>query len=398
MEKDCRSGERHVDPVDDHFFDRAAARALEYGRLEGAARLELSALRLLPSHRERLRAVTSAATSPANPALVELLLEEGRSCVHDSPWEARELAELAEAVALRLPAEIYGRGFCEDRLTEAWAHRGNALRAQGDLKQAEVFLAKVSRRLHETFDPFLQAEAASFAASLAKDQRRFHEALERLDEAERLFEEVDASFDLVARVRLQRASVLAHQGDAESAIALVGGLIDRLAEEDEPELRFMARHNLVSYLCDAGRYREARALLAEMEGLYARHRRRSFRIRFQWRQGKIAHGLGEHEAAERAYVRARDAFLVAGLGYDASLVVLDLATLYLGQGRNAEVREAALWTSTLFDSYDVHREALAALALFRQAALEDALSVAQLRQLTRHVASLRTGATLEPVS
>lgn len=388
------------EPCDEltEFFESATRCAVEYDELEVLAERELSTLRSVPSHAERLAVVTSGAAGAANPALVELLLEEARSWVHDSPAEARELAELAEAVAVRLPVETYGQSFCRDRITEARAHRANAVRAQGELVEAESLLRQVEASCHYTFDPFLLAEIASFSASLAKDQRRFDEALARLEEAERLFRELEVDFGTLARIHLQRASILSLCGDPAAAIDLILPVIDRLDDGDESELRFIARHNLVSYLCEAERYEEARDLLVELAPAYARHPRRTFRIRFHWRQGRIAHGLGEVAAAERDYVLARDGFLSAGLGYLAALVALDLAILYLEQGRTAEVREIALWTSTLFEVQDVHREALAALALFRHAALEDALTVAQLRQLTRHVATLRTGSAAEPVS
>lgn len=385
-------------PPYDDLIDHAAARTLEYGELEAAARRARAALRVLPTHGDRLRAVRDGAGPGGNPALVELLLEEARSRVHDSPTEAGELAELAEAVALRLGDGAYGRSLCRDLVTEARAHRANALRANGRLKQAEALLADVGRRLRDSYDPFLLAEVASFNGSLAKDQRRFGESLEHLDEAERLFLDIGASSELVARVRLLRANVLGLQGQPDDALAVARQVVEGLGGDDDPDLRFIARHNLVVHLCEAGLYQDARRVLAAMEPECFRHRRRSFDIRTHWRQGEIAHGLGEHQAAETKYLRARDEFLVAGLGYDAALVALDLATLYLEQGRNAEVRQLALWTSTLFETQDVHREALAALALFRRAALEDALTVAELRRLSRHVATLRHGAALEPVS
>lgn len=389
-------GEEPEDPYEEAgFFDSAAARAREYEELEATAAEELAALRRLPSHHDRLRAVTATA---ANPALVELLLDGARSEVHESPSEAGELAELAEAVAVRLDSGSYGRSFCWDRVTEARAHRANALRAQGELRRAEVLMAQVERRLDDAFDPFLLAEAASFAASLAKDQRRFGDALKRLDDAERLFHEVDADYELVARVRLQRASVLSLNGDPASAVDVASEVSDQLPEGADPELRFIARHNLVSYLCEAKRYDHARQLLTELAPAYRKHPRHSFRVRFHWRQGRIAHGLGELATAEREYAAAREAFLDEGLGYLAALVALDLATLYLEQGRTAEVREIALWTSTLFETQDVHQEALAALALFRQAALEDALTAAHLRRLARHVALFRVGASAEPAA
>jgi hypothetical protein len=88
-------------------------------------------------------------------------------------------------------------------------------------------------------------------------------------------------------------------------------------------------------------------------------------------------------------------FAVQGIGYDAALVSLDLAVLYLRQGRRAEVRRIAEEMTPLFQAQDVHREALAALILFQEAACQDrltaerALEVAAYLRAARHEPGLR---------
>ena len=56
------------------------------------------------------------------------------------------------------------------------------------------------------------------------------------------------------------------------------------------------------------------------------------------------------------------------VGFDAALVSLDLAALYARQGRTDEVKRLATEMVPIFESRDVHQEALAALLLFREAA------------------------------
>ena len=99
-------------------------------------------------------------------------------------------------------------------------------------------------------------------------------------------------------------------------------------------------------------------------------------------------------AAERDYLATREGFISQGIGYDAAMVSLDLAVLYLRQGRTAEVRQLAEEMLPLFEAQDVHREALATLSLFLEAARQDQLTVdmaleaaASLRSARREIAT-----------
>ncbi|HEX3526143.1 MAG TPA: hypothetical protein VH988_03675 [Thermoanaerobaculia bacterium] len=67
--------------------------------------------------------------------------------------------------------------------------------------------------------------------------------------------------------------------------------------------------------------------------------------------------------------------MAEGIGYDAAMVSLDLAVLYLRWGRTAEVRRVAEEMLPIFASQDVDPEALAALALFQEAARQEQLTV-----------------------
>ena len=77
-----------------------------------------------------------------------------------------------------------------------------------------------------------------------------------------------------------------------------------------------------------------------------------------------------------AFVQMRDGFLQEGLGYDAVIVSMDLALLYLRQGRTAELKTLAREMLPIFRSQDVHREAVAALVLFQEAIREEQITAA----------------------
>ncbi|HEV7519261.1 MAG TPA: hypothetical protein VGR07_23475, partial [Thermoanaerobaculia bacterium] len=58
----------------------------------------------------------------------------------------------------------------------------------------------------------------------------------------------------------------------------------------------------------------------------------------------------------------------------AALVSLDLAVLYANEGRTQELKRLAAELMPIFESRDVHREAIAALVMFQHAAEEERLT------------------------
>jgi hypothetical protein len=82
----------------------------------------------------------------------------------------------------------------------------------------------------------------------------------------------------------------------------------------------------------------------------------------------VAFGLQRIDQAEAAFREVREAFVEVGLGYDAALSSLDLASVYILQGRSADVSRVAEETLAIFQAHNNHREAIAALLVFSSAA------------------------------
>jgi hypothetical protein len=93
-------------------------------------------------------------------------------------------------------------------------------------------------------------------------------------------------------------------------------------------------------------------------------------------------GLGDSERARLAFTEARQGFLAQSIAYDAALVSLEFAVHLLQEGRTSEVRELAREMIQIFQSQEIHREALAALAVFQGAAALESATV----ELAREVA------------
>jgi len=112
-------------------------------------------------------------------------------------------------------------------------------------------------------------------------------------------------------------------------------------------------------------------------------------LRLRGLQGKIATARGDFATAEAAYLEMRDGFLQQGLGYDAAIVSMDLALLYLRQRRTAELKTLAKEMLPIFRSQEVHREALAALVLFQEAIREESITTAFVRELAAYLDEAR---------
>jgi hypothetical protein len=106
-------------------------------------------------------------------------------------------------------------------------------------------------------------------------------------------------------------------------------------------------------------------------------------------EGKIAAGFGHLARAEEAFLAVRQGFLEEGNGYDTSMVSLDLALVYAKQGRAGELKQLEEMYS-VFESQEIHREALAALLLFQQAAREEQLTVERVEGFIRYFKKART--------
>jgi len=342
-------------------------------RIEAAqrrAKTDLAELKELPSE-DRLAKIERARTRFRGVAMMELLLRESRACLPADASASYHYAELARAVAQRSPHE--------EGIMEQWALaaalKANARRVQGDRREAGNLFAHARsiQRRYDVADPLVTAELDGLEASLRKDERRFDEAARLLQRAE-LTLGVLGDRRRVARVLLQLGEVYRDRGEPERAWEAASRALSELDPEQEPRLYLTARHNLAHYLCDAGRYEEAREALAANHRLYEGFTDSWTRLRVRWLEGKIARGLGEEEGAEEAFRAVRDGFLAEGNGYDAALASLDLALLYLDQGRTGEVQRLAGEMVPIFEAQDVHREAVAALMLFRRAAEAEALT------------------------
>lgn len=331
------------------------------------------------------------ATDPklGRPAVARALLARCRSCWAAEPHEALAWSALAAQAAAAIPERL---DYARDELQGlAWAYRGNVLRILSDLPEAARCFAEARRKLAPgTVEDLVLAEARSLEASLLADQRRFDQALAALDQAATLYEGYER-WHLLGRVLLKRAKLYSSRGDSAAALAELDAARPLLRLDQEPRLGFVVASISVHCLCDLGRYGEAEILLPEAFKVTLDYGTALDLLRIKWCAGQVAAARGDSEEAEASFREVRAGFFEQGITYDAALVSLDLAALYLAQGRTREIRCLAAEMLPIFESQQVAGEALAALCLFTQAALTDQLTRDLMARVRQRLERSRSG-------
>jgi tetratricopeptide (TPR) repeat protein len=336
------------------------------------------------------------------PAFAELALAEARAALPGHPANALSWACIAElGVGFVPPARGLDdaehqapAGRRASLLGRALAHQGNALRILERFDEAEVCFeaAHDALRKNGATDLAAFAEVACLEASLHRDRRDFSRAEEALHHASLLYAVLEDRREL-ARARLKRGTLYHAWGRAGEALGAAEAAEAALAAADpaEPRLLLAARHNRADYLCDLYRFREAADLLEESRALYEAFGDAWTRLRLAWLEGKIARGLGRDEEAEARLRAARDGFRAEGSAYDAALVALELAALYLARGRTSDVRALAREMVETFGRLGVHREAREAARLFARAAAREAVTAELVARLAAYLRQARSG-------
>jgi tetratricopeptide (TPR) repeat protein len=370
----ARSGVTAMNLTSAHLLKLARTRRTRQDRRKAAVLWE----RLKGMTPAQRRLVVEGAREFQIWSLAERLCHESEEAASDRADRALELARLAHRVAELAPGG------------DAWRSRlkgytmgflANAQRVGGDLPAAEETFA-LAWKLWEAgagSDPGLLSEwrLLDREASILRERRRFGDALDRIQRAL-----ATAPRQLAARILMNQAVMLEQMGEAERAIEALREAAPFVDGRREPRLLFGLRFNLVVNLCHLGKYMEAEALLSEVQELALALRKELDLVRVVWLKGKVAAGLGRGEEARAAFEQVRRDFTVREIAYDCALVTLELAALLLEQEHTREVRvlaEEMLW---IFRAQGVHREALAALQVFCDAARREAASV----ELARRVA------------
>jgi tetratricopeptide (TPR) repeat protein len=327
---------------------------------------------------ERIPMIRRARSRYRGTELFRLLLQESDRLIPSDLEEARRLAELAREVLDTDP----GHAAYQPLLVLGMGALANIARVRGDFSEADTAFERVREvmRNEGVIEADVTARIDELEGSLRKDQRRFQEAEDLLARAE-LFYQIADEWEGSIRVLVSLGSVFLLQGKFQQAIPVTRNALRMMSPNSNPRLHLCTRFNLAYCLVKVGQSDEAARMLDEDEERNQRFSEPATRTRIKWLRGDIARIREDDGAAERAYREAFESFLNQGLGYDAALAGLDLALLCLRQGRTADVKELAEQMLPVFEAPDVHREALAELALFQEAARREEVAVEPLLRL-----------------
>ncbi len=333
--------------------------------------------------------------------VAEALLFECRDAWAARPREGRQLAE----EALRLIEHVDPQSeLVIDLAARGFAYLANSLRILSDLRGADRIMALAEDRLARgSGDERLAAEVLDLKASLKRDQRLFDEAERAVGESVRLFLDL-GDRHWAGRTLLNHATILSVAGESARALRTVEAALFLVDRQREPRLFFLARFTRAQLLVATGRRAEAETLAGEICRNELRHGHPLDRLRWSWFEAQRLAEDGGQVEAEGVLRQVREEFIAQGIGYDAALVSLDLALLFLRQGRVGEVKALAAELLPIFGAHDVHREALAALLLFERAAQAELVTLHLLSEVrgaleaSRGFADWRVLSAFEPGS
>ncbi len=228
----------------------------------------------------------------AAPQLVQRLLDRSNSVRYEDPEEMLHWATLARAIASRSTEVTLGGS--ASRLSHlrarAWGQYGNALRLAGKLREAESALITAHRYLETgSRDPVLKASLLEHKASLYIFQRRFADAIQALNEAAEVYQQLGEAHAF-ARTLVRNAIAHSYAGNPESAVDLLNEAIPLIDQEADPHLLLAACHNLMRCYIDLEQPKRALSIYTETRDLYKEFGDSLILLRANWQEGPVAPG------------------------------------------------------------------------------------------------------------
>ena len=318
-------------------------------------------------------------------ALAEHLLGLARDCWTADPHGAEAVIRLALEVLARVPDDSMNRAAIADLKGRAWTYVGNVRRIRCEYRASgRAFRAARNHIEAGSGDPLEEARLLSMEASLMSAARRFDDAARNLERAARLARKVGAVREY-GRLLLQKAVLFTVSGRNFEALALLEDAAEKLDVTAEPRLVLVLRQTQLSCLLEADHVLDAIEVFPLAARLAEEVGEEADRMRVRWAEAKLHQRLGRVGLAEEALREIRDYFVGIGYGFDAALASLDLATIMLEHGRTRAVKTLVGEMVPIFAANDIHREALAALLVFRQAAEQETASVELARELNAYL-------------
>ena len=350
----------------DMALDRAFSRARDYKRHlrhEDLRSRKVAALLQAGG----LEALLAADLSFQGSGMLQALLERSWAVRHEDPREMVSLARHAAEIANRLDQRYHTPQERADLQSRSWGELANALRAADDLHEAErAFGIAFEHLLRGTGDLHLKARLYDLHASYLGTRRQFDLAFGSLDVAYAAYLELGDPH-LAGRSLLTKAIYLHYSGRPEVSIEINERGLGLLDAAREPSLRSFAIHNQLQFLVACGRFRDAKRELFQRRAELSQITGTLNDLKLRALQGLISAGLGEWSSAEAAFTQVKVGFEEAGMGLHGAVASLDLALVWMHQGRYDETAAMVGDAVGVFVALGIQREALGAVLVLRDA-------------------------------
>lgn len=325
-----------------------------------------------------------------SPSLFHLLRTRSRLVGRDDPRRGVQIADLALKSLDIIDTTALDRNELATLKMQGWAWLGFARTLAGDLRGASQAFTTADRFLElGGDDPSARADLALFRSTHLRSQGKFEDAMAVLDQAEADYQE--AGVDMTVTLLVSRATTRYEEGEPEKSIELLEEALDVVDQETDGYLRLSLYHNLVTCYAETGRYSQALQLLPTARKLSAQHGRGYNRVRLRWLEGLILRGRGQFDQAESALLEARESFIRFETPLMACLVSLDLAALFMRQGRWKELSRLSASLVPMFSALDAHREVIVSLKMLQKAIEEQNLSLVVIEQARRAIQQSQKG-------
>ncbi len=362
---------------------RSPDRATSSGRVEAL----FEKLSGYPEDRQRFLIERSQAYR--DPLLCLRLCKASEDAAPADAGKALKLAELAQFITRRIDLNVPGGEGFRTRL-EGWS-TGFIANAQkvtgGDLPSVEKTWGRVWRLWHQGEDPAGLLSAAyllDMEASFRRDQGHFPRALRLHEDALKLARPAE-----VGIILLNLAVSLKESGNPEGALLSLDRAAQVIDSARQPRHRWVLQFNRATSLLKLDRANAAAPLVEEAQQLAEQLGNEIDLIRTTWLAANCLAALGQREEALVKLEQVRQEFETREHPFDYGLASLDVALLYREEGRFPEIKILAAAILKIFTAQQVHREALAAVILFQEAAENERVTVEMVRKLQDFLAKAK---------
>lgn len=306
------------------------------------------------------------------------LLKRAYAIRYDDPKQMVRFSSMAVAMARYFSVDRYGSKRVADFLCRGLIELANAYRVADQLGEAGATLGEaITEFCKGSKSEYLKARMFDVQASLFADRRNFPAAATALDTVCSIYQKRRKDH-LAGRALISKGIYVGYGGEPKEAIGLLREGLSKINQKRDPRLPLAAVQCQAHFLMKLGQFRQARNLMwryhfpPELIGGWINQ------LKLRWVQAQIQAGMGDLGRAEAGFLEAREGFLGEGLHYKAALASLELAQLWLRQGKRREVQEMVTELVQVFLAYQIHQEAFVALMLLETALAEDVQNVGTL--------------------